>query len=133
MKQLLNNIKHREQYRPIAPICLEEDAMNYFIPGSKDKFMLFEHVGTEYGLKAVPAVFHLDNTARLQTVCKEDNWLLYELLTEYKAITGESVLCNTSANAPGRGFFPDVESAQRWGGADAIWSEGFLYTKILNV
>ena len=133
MKQLLNNIKHREQYRPIAPICLEEDAMNYFIPGSKDKFMLFEHVGTEYGLKAVPAVFHLDNTARLQTVCKEDNWILYELLTEYKAITGESVLCNTSANAPGRGFFPDVESAQRWGGADAIWSEGFLYTKILNV
>lgn len=129
MKQLLNDLKKREQYRPVAPVCLEEDAKKYFIPGTKDKFMLFEHIGTEYGLKAVPAVFHLDKTARLQTVSKEDNCLIYDLLTEYKAITGESVLCNTSANAPGKGFFPDLASAQRWGGTDAIWSEGFLYTK----
>lgn len=129
MKDKLNELKCREPYRPIAPICLEDKANQYFIPGGQDKYMLFEHVGTEYGLNAVPAIYHLDKTARLQTVSKDDNKLLYGLLCEYQKITGESVLCNTSANASGKGFFPDIFSAQKWGRIDAIWCEGYLYTQ----
>lgn len=127
MKDLLNDIKCRETYRPIAPICIEEDAPLYFIPGTPDKYMLFEHLMTKFGEKEVPAVKHLDGTARLQTIAKEDNPVLYELLVHYKKITGISVLCNTSGNYSGKGFFPDVESAQKWGRIKHIWSEGKLY------
>lgn len=130
MKDKLNEIKQREEYRPVAPICLEEDAKQYFTPGTVDKHMLFEHKMTEYGMKTVPAVMHLDGTARVQTVSALDNPLIYKLLCEYKKISGVSVLCNTSANDSGNGFFPDVESAQRWGKCKYIWSDGVLYSRL---
>lgn len=131
MKDKINWLKKRESYRPVAPICIEEDAPLFFEPGTPDKYMLFEH---SRGKRAdeIPAVFHLDNTARLQTVTKEDNPIIYELLLCYKKITGISVLCNTSANYLGKGFFPDVRSAQDWGMCKYIWSEEVLYEKFSN-
>jgi len=131
MKDKLNLLKNRESYRPIAPICVEEDAPLFFEPGTPDKYMLFEH---SRGKRAdeIPAVFHLDNTARLQTITREDNPIIYELLSCYKKITGVSVLCNTSANYLGKGFFPDVRSAQDWGMCKYIWSEEVLYIKNRN-
>lgn len=129
MKDTLNIVKNREAYRPVAPICLEEDSKLYFIPGGKDEYMLFEHQATEFGASVVPAIFHIDGTARLQTVTKESNETIYELLKAYKGITGISVLCNTSANYEGKGFFPDLISAQKWGKVNAIWNEGILYYK----
>ena len=128
MKTVLNRIKRREAYRPVAPICTEEDAPQYFIPGTPDKYMLFEHKVTERGTE-IPAIVHIDGTARLQTVSKGDNPIVYELLNEFKKITGVSVLCNTSANFLGRGFFPDVVSVQKWEGTNYIWSEGYIYEK----
>lgn len=128
IKDRLNELKERESYRPVAPIVLEEDAPVYFVPGTRDPFMLFEHEMTERGIREVPGIAHLDLTARVQTVSRADNPTLYELLQAYKRITGVSVLCNTSANGPGRGFFPDVMSAQKWGKASFIWSEGRLYS-----
>lgn len=128
MKTVLNRIKRREAYRPVAPICIEEDAPQYFIPGTPDKYMLFEHRVTERGTE-IPAIVHLDGTARLQTVSKNDNPIVYKLLSEFKKITGVSVLCNTSANFLGSGFFPDVVSVQKWEGSNYIWSEGYLYEK----
>lgn len=130
MKAMINRIKKREDYRPVAPICIEEDAPLYFEPGTRDRFMLFEHQVTEYGKEHAPAVVHLDNTARLQTVSKEDNPKIYALLKEYKKLTNEAVLCNTSANDYGKGFFPSVKAAQKWGQVDYIWSEGMLYKKV---
>lgn len=127
MKDKLNRIKCRESYRPIAPVCIEEDAKKYFFPGTKDKYMLFEHTLTSYGKEKVPAIMHIDGTARLQTVSAADNDVLYELLCHYKRITGISVLCNTSANYSGKGFFPDIISAQNWGKVKYIWSENTLY------
>ena len=94
--------------------------------------MLFEHQITEYGKEHAPAVVHLDNTARLQTVSKEDNPKIYALLKEYKKLTNEAVLCNTSANDYGKGFFPSVKAAQKWGQVDYIWSEGILYKKVVK-
>jgi carbamoyltransferase len=74
----------------------------------------------------VPAVVHADGSARLQTVGPE-NELLFRLLTAYQAVSGLPVLCNTSANLPGRGFFPDAGSATKWGGVRYVWCDGRLY------
>ncbi|MEQ9008873.1 MAG: carbamoyltransferase C-terminal domain-containing protein, partial [Ekhidna sp.] len=129
MKDILNRIKNREPYRPVAPICLEEDAPAIFDPGSADPYMLFDHQVRKDWIERIPAVIHLDGTARLQTVGKHDNPFLYELLREYKKITSVPVLCNTSANYSGKGFFPDVRSVMEWGMVNYIWSNGQIYIK----
>ena len=129
MKDLLNDIKGRASYRPVAPICLTEHAPEIFDPGTPDPHMLFDHVVRDDWKGRIPAVLHLDGTARLQTVCEADDPDLTEVLREYHRLSGIPVLCNTSANHNGRGFFPDVASAARWGRVDMIWSAGVLYEK----
>ncbi|MDW3192243.1 MAG: carbamoyltransferase N-terminal domain-containing protein [Cytophagales bacterium] len=127
MKDILNRVKDREPYRPVAPICLEEDAPEVFNPGSPDPYMLFDHMVKESWLQKIPAVCHLDGSARLQTVNKAENPVIYRLLAEYKRHTGIPVLCNTSANFKGKGFFPDVKSVMEWGEVDLIWSDDKLH------
>ncbi|MFB6601798.1 carbamoyltransferase N-terminal domain-containing protein [Streptomyces noursei] len=129
MKEHLNRIKDREDYRPVAPVCLEHRAPELFSPGTPDPHMLFDH-DTRVGWEAkVPAVVHLDGTARLQTVNDREAPFVHELLTAYERLSGIPLLCNTSANHKGRGFFPDVASAAAWGRVPAIWSEGRLYRR----
>lgn len=128
MKQQLNAIKGRESYRPVAPMCLEEDAPGIFDPGSPDPYMLFDHTVRDEWKDRIPAVLHLDGTARLQTVAS--GCLAYEIVYAYKKVSGIPVLCNTSANRSGRGFFPDAASAMEWGGTNHVWSEGTLYVKV---
>lgn len=129
MKDHLNDIKDREGYRPVAPVCLESEASEIFAPGGRDPYMLFEHMFRGDWARRVPAVVHLDGSARLQTVSAKDDDFLYELLTSYYEKSGIPVLCNTSANYNRCGFFPDVRSAMEWGGADAVWSNGLLYRR----
>lgn len=129
MKNILNTIKDREDYRPISPICMEEKAVNIFNPGTRDPFMLFDHNVRSGWKKKIPAILHFDGTARLQTVNKQDNRVIYELLKEYYKLSGIPILCNTSANYKGRGFFPDVKSATRWNKLNYIWCNGVLYEK----
>lgn len=129
MKAILNKVKGREDYRPVAPICLESDAPLLFNPGNPDPYMLFEHQVRDEWKDKIPAVVHIDGSARLQTISKEDNLTVFELLTSYKLLSGLSVLCNTSANFNGRGFFPDVASAMEWGELNYIWCDNTLYTK----
>jgi carbamoyltransferase len=128
-KELLNVIKDRESYRPVAPICLEEDAPDIFQPGTRDPFMLFDHQIKAAWKDRVPAVIHLDNTARLQTVSESDNPVVYRLLQEFKTLTGIPLLCNTSANFKGKGFFPDVSSAMKWDRVNYIWCDKVLYKR----
>ncbi|MEU0951648.1 carbamoyltransferase N-terminal domain-containing protein [Streptomyces niveus] len=128
MKDRLNDIKNRAPYRPVAPICLEDRAPEIFDPGTPDPYMIFEHRMRPGWAERVPAVVHLDGTARLQTIASTQDTDTARILTAYAEISGVPVLCNTSANLEGRGFFPDVESAARWGGTRYIWSEGTLYT-----
>lgn len=130
MKRILNELKLREDYRPVAPVCLEEDAPEIFAPGSPDAYMLFEHKVRRSWLDKIPAVCHLDGTARLQTVTMKQNPELYELLTWYRAVSGMSVLCNTSANQKGKGFFPDLDSAMRWGKISYVWNKDRLYSRV---
>jgi carbamoyltransferase len=128
MKARLNAIKKRADYRPVAPICLETRAPEVFSPGTADPYMLFEHRMRPGWAERVPAVVHLDGTARLQTINERSRSAAFRILAAYEQISGIPVLCNTSANFEGRGFFPDVASAARWGQTRYIWSEGVLYT-----
>lgn len=129
MKDHLNEIKLREHFRPVAPICLEDRAPDIFNPGTADPYMLFEHqVRTEWHDR-VPAVVHLDGSARLQTIPRVSQHKIAELLVEYEALTGIPLLCNTSGNLHGRGFFPDAATACQWGRIDHIWCDGLLWTK----
>lgn len=97
----LNAIKQREQFRPIAPVCLEEEAARWFGCEQASPFMLFTH---RVRTNKLAAVTHVNDTARVQTVSSVTNRNLYELLIAFKARTGYGVLCNTSLNFHGKGF-----------------------------
>lgn len=129
MKDVLNRIKQRESYRPVSPICLEDRAPAWFEPGTPDPFMLFDHRVRDECLDRIPAVTHLDNTARLQTINAKEHPLVAELLVEYESLSGIPMLCNTSANHLGKGFFPDLLSATAWGGTNYVWSGATLFEK----
>lgn len=105
MRDRLNQIKKREFYRPIAPVCLEEDVSKYFEWSNPSPYMLyFQKLKTEQ----LRAITHVDNTARVQTINSKQNEKLYQLLIEFKALTGFGVLCNTSLNFPGTGFINEM-------------------------
>jgi hydroxymethyl cephem carbamoyltransferase len=100
-KDRLNEIKKREDYRPIAPACRVEDLGEAFDADFEDPYMLyFRRVRTP----RLAAVTHVDGTARVQTVSRTDNAALHELLSAFAAERGLGVLCNTSLNYNGLGF-----------------------------
>lgn len=102
----LNEIKQREQFRPIAPVCLEEDAELWFGCKTSSPYMLYTYlVKTD----ALAAVTHVNKTARIQTVSSDSNPNLFKLLNAFKRITGYGVLCNTSLNFNGRGFINQID------------------------
>lgn len=102
----LNEIKQREQFRPIAPVCLEEDAARWFACDHASPYMLYTY---RVGTAALAAVTHVNKTARIQTVSSTTNQNLYNLLIAFKARTGYGVLCNTSLNFKGRGFINRID------------------------
>ena len=100
-KDRLNEIKKREDYRPIAPCCRVEDLGQAFDTDFEDPYMLyFRRVRTP----DLAAVTHVDGTARVQTVSRQGNAPLHELLSAFAAERGIGVLCNTSLNYNGLGF-----------------------------
>lgn len=107
----LNKIKHRENYRPIAPICLEEDASLHFENCKNSKYMLsFYNVIND----KLQAITHTDGTARVQTVTEEDNGKIYRLLKTFRKISGVGVLCNTSLNFSGSGFINNRSDVEKF-------------------
>jgi carbamoyltransferase len=110
MKALLNSrVKHRQAFRPFAPIVLAERANEIFEGDEPSPFMLLaKHVRPEWKDR-IPAVVHVDGTARVQTVAAEANERLCRLLKEFEALTGTPVLLNTSFNVKGE---PIVETPQ---------------------
>ena len=100
MKDILNEkIKHRESFRPFAPSVLEEFASDYFDIDIPSPYMLM--VSNVKQPEKIPAVTHVDGTARLQTVSKESNSLYYDLINEFYKITGIPIIINTSMNVMG--------------------------------
>ena len=101
MQAKLNEIKDREDFRPVAPVVLEEDAPQWFLNAHYSPFMLFVYDVIPQKADAIPAVRHVDGSARIQTINKQQHPLYHELLTEFKKLTGVPVLVNTSFNTRG--------------------------------
>jgi carbamoyltransferase len=99
MKDHLNQrIKHRESFRPFAPSVLEERAAEWFEDGAASPFMLKTcHVRREKQA-LVPAITHVDGTARQQTVSKDTNPKYWKLIQSFEKKTGIPILVNTSFN-----------------------------------
>ena len=99
MKAILNSkIKHREGYRPFAPIMIREHFNEYFESGSdQHPHMLFAVRCREKAIECVPTVVHVDNTARVQT-CGPEAGRIYKVLQEFQARTSVPILVNTSLN-----------------------------------
>jgi len=101
MQARLNDIKDREDFRPVAPVVLEEDASEWFEGASYSPYMLFVYNVKKDKADKISAVRHVDGTARVQTINEHQHPLYFELLQEFKKITGVPVLVNTSFNTRG--------------------------------
>ena len=101
MQQKLNDIKDREDFRPVAPVVPEELASEWFENAGSSPFMLFVYPVKDDKVHRIPAVRHVDNTARIQTINRQQHALYYDLLQEFNKLTGIPVLINTSFNTRG--------------------------------
>jgi len=91
-------VKHREAFRPFAPSCLAERAGDFFASGYPSSVMLLVFDVLPHQRDVVPAITHVDGTARVQTVSKDDNPLYWELISEFEKLTGVPMVMNTSFN-----------------------------------
>ncbi|GAA4098255.1 carbamoyltransferase family protein [Actinomadura miaoliensis] len=107
----LNAVKGREQFRPIAPMVAVEDAAGIFEGPLPSPYMLFVHRVRPEWRDRIPAVVHVDGTARIQTVARDDEPLVADLLRAFRARTGLPVLVNTSLNTAGRPMVDDPRDA----------------------
>jgi carbamoyltransferase len=112
MKDILNaKVKHREWYRPFAPVVRLEDVSKYFEWEGESRWMSFCPKVKKKYRKKLAAITHVDNTARVQTVTREQNEWLYDLLTKFEKQTGMGVLLNTSFNVDGKPILSTIEDA----------------------
>src|SRR3989338_407376 len=106
MQEILNlKVKHREKFRPFAPVVCVDDGMAYFecdepIPLPTDFMLMVYPIRKEWRAK-IPAVTHVDGSGRLQTVRREQNPLYYELIKEFGRLSSVPILINTSFNIRG--------------------------------
>jgi carbamoyltransferase len=107
----LNDVKGREQFRPVAPMVLAERAAEIFQGPLPSPFMLFTHAVRPGWAERIPAVVHVDGTARIQTVDREQEPLVARLLERFEALTGVPVVVNTSLNTAGRPMVDDPRDA----------------------
>ncbi len=108
----LNDVKGREQFRPVAPMVLAERAAEIFSGGPlPSPYMLFVHDVSPQWRDRIPAVVHVDGTARIQTVDDSTNAGIAALLLAFDARTGVPVVVNTSLNTAGRPMVDDPRDA----------------------
>jgi carbamoyltransferase len=117
-------VKNREWFRPLAPIVMEEYCKGWFDFEGKSQFMLFTAKIKEPDL--IPAVNHVDGSARIQTMTEESNPHCYRLIKEFYNLTGVPVLLNTSFNENGE---PMVESDEQ---ALEFFNRGKVDILVLN-
>jgi len=102
MKDVINaRVKHREGFRPFAPSVLAEKAGAYFAESYESPYMILNFDVLPEKRTVIPAVTHVDGTARVQTVARDVNPLYYRLIEEFERLTGVPVLLNTSFNVRG--------------------------------
>jgi carbamoyltransferase len=107
----LNDVKGREQFRPVAPMVLEADAPTIFRGKHPSPHMLFVHEVEDAWQERIPAVVHVDGTARVQTVDPASEPLVARMLEAFHERTGVPVVVNTSLNTAGRPMVDDPRDA----------------------
>jgi carbamoyltransferase len=126
MRDIINaKVKHRELFRPFAPVILEQHTAKYFesdekLPKSARYMLMVYPFKPKIGVKDVPAVVHVDGTGRLQTLHRDDNPLYFDLIEGHHKKTKVPIIINTSFNIRGEPIVCTPE--------DAI--KCFLYTDI---
>lgn len=132
-KDRLNRLKHREWWRPTAPVVAREDALRVFEALPRSPYMSFAPALTPEASAALPGISHFDGTARPQTVSASDEPWLHALLLAVKARTGWAVLINTSFNTRGRPILNTAAEAldllETTAELDAVLIEGTLVRK----
>jgi carbamoyltransferase len=117
----LNDIKGREQFRPVAPMVLAERASEIFYDGPiPSPYMLFTHGVRDGWAERIPAVVHVDGTARIQTVDLGEEPLVARMLECFEARTGVPVVVNTSLNTAGRPMVDDPRDALECFGSSPV-------------
>ena len=113
MKDILNErVKHRIGFRPFAPIVRLEDVAEYFnFFDGESRHMSFSAKVKEEWRDKLKSITHVDGTARIQTVTRKQNPFMYDLLTEFKRVSGHGVLLNTSFNVNGKPILSSVSDA----------------------
>ena len=118
MQDILNvKVKHRERFRPFAPVVAVEDALKYFecddpIPLPTD-FMLMVYPIVPSMRKKIPAVTHVDGSGRLQTIRKEQNPRYWGVVKAFGKLSGVPILINTSFNIRGEPIVCTPQDAYR--------------------
>lgn len=133
MRDKVNSaIKYREAFRPFAPAVLEEYCEEYFEGAHPVPFMEKALVIRENKRALIPAVTHVDGTGRLQTVSKDVNPPFWELINEFKKMTGVPVVMNTSFNLQGEPIVCTPKDAIRTfysSGLDALIMGSYIVEK----
>lgn len=126
-KNLLNQLKKRQWWRPVAPIVIDKEGTNYFEKYKYSPYMLLNLKIKQEKKEKVPAIIHIDDTARIQSVRKNDNFELYNLIDTFYQKTNVPILCNTSLNDAGEPIINNIEQAIEFAlhkGLNAIYVNG---------
>ncbi len=107
----LNDVKGREQFRPVAPMVLADRAREIFEGQFPSPYMLFTHRVREGWRERIAAAVHVDGSARVQTVDRDEEPLVAQMLDEVERLTGIPVVINTSLNTAGRPMVDDPRDA----------------------
>lgn len=133
MKDVVNNqVKFREPWRPFCPTILEERASEFLEKNVSHPFMILACTIKEEAQAKIPATVHVDGTARVQTLKREDNPRYYDLIKEFDRLTGVPVLLNTSFNLKGEPIVCTPQEAINTfnnSGIDVMAIGDFLVTK----
>ena len=115
-KDFVNEIKHREYFRPFAGSILVEDVHEWFdLRGMEDSPHMMYAVSCKDGVEEkIPSIIHVDGSCRIQTVSKEDNPIYHRIISKFKEETGVPIIFNTSFNLGGE---PLVETLE-----DCLWT-----------
>lgn len=140
MQTILNlKVKHREKFRPFAPVICADDAPKYFecdnpIPQAADFMLMVYPIKKEYREK-IPAVTHIDGSGRLQSIRREQNPLYYDLIKKFGTYSGIPILINTSFNVRGEPIVCSIADAYRCmmgTGIDCLIAGKFLISRADN-
>ena len=136
MKDHINSkIKNREPFRPFAPVVLAEVVSDFFVEAHPSHFMSFTATVREEIRPLIPAVTHVDATARYQVLRKQDNPQLYQLITAFAHLTGLPMLLNTSFNRAGEPLVETPMQAARCtiaSSADYLVLDGSIYAPVFK-